>query len=300
MKIINNINKKYFPAIGRIFSPIVLDSLILKGNSNYLTEVCKNSGLLDKIDTTMPLSHFFDLIYNLLFKNYRNEYIYKNVIANKILLGKHSLNTSSMLTEFRVGRCKADAVILNGTSTVYEIKSEFDSFARLENQLRAYFNIFDHINVITSDQQAAKLEPILPDRVGIQVLTNRNTISTIRESKSNKENIRTDILFDSLRKQEYMRIIDSFFGEVPDVPNTLIYRECKKIFCKIPPETAHDLTINILRKRNNAKLLEEFISVAPNSLSAYALSICNEKSKIASLKNSLKNSLGSILTPEPA
>ena len=75
MNTINNINKKYFPAIGRIFSPIVLDSLIFNGHSNYLAEVCKNSGLLDKIDTSMPLSRFFDLVYNLLFKNYRNEYI---------------------------------------------------------------------------------------------------------------------------------------------------------------------------------------------------------------------------------
>lgn len=298
MNTINNINKKYFPAIGRIFSPIVLDSLIFNGHSNYLAEVCKNSGLLDKIDTSMPLSRFFDLVYNLLFKNYRNEYIYKNAIANKILLGKHSLNTSSMLTEFRVGRCKADAVILNGTSTVYEIKSELDSLKRLENQLNAYCNIFDHINVITSGSQVAKLEATLPGRVGIQFLTNRNTISTIRESKSNKKNISPDILFDSLRKQEYLKIISSFFGAVPDAPNTLIYRECKKMFCKMPPETAHDLTINVLRKRNNAKLLGEFISVAPNSLSAYALSICNEKSKIVSLKNNLKNSIGSILIPE--
>lgn len=48
-----------------------------------------------------------------------------NVIANKILLGKHSLNTSHMLSEFRVGYNKADVVIINGTSSVYEIKSEY-------------------------------------------------------------------------------------------------------------------------------------------------------------------------------
>ena len=226
---------------------------------------------------------FYVLQYNFLFKNYRNEYIYKNVIANKILLGKHSLNTSHMLTEFRVGKCKADAVVLNGTSTVYEIKSEFDSFARLQNQIQAYLAIFDHINVITSVSQASKMGSILPDMAGILILTNRNTITTVRESKSNKRNTNPGILFDSLRKNEYIKITKEYFGVVPDVPNTQIYRKCKKLFSEIPPEIAHDLTIKVLRMRSKTKILQEFIKKAPSSLSAYAMSICNEKSKMQAL-----------------
>jgi hypothetical protein len=277
-----------------------MNDIASKGYSAYLTEVCENSGLIEQTDPSMSLSQFFDWVYNLLFKNYRNEYIYKNVIANKILLGRHSLNTSSMLTEFRVGKCKADTVILNGTSTVYEIKSEYDSFARLENQLNAYFKVFDHINVITSGAQASKLEAILPCAIGIQVLTDRNTISTIRESQSNKKNINPDVLFDSLRKQEYLEIIKIFFGAVPDVPNTLIYRECKKVFCEIPVEDIHDLVLITLRKRNDARLLKEFLSVAPSSLSAYALSISSNKFKIKALMQRLTERVGLVLTPKLA
>ena len=300
MKTIDNINQKYLPALSRIFSPVVMDSLALKGHSGYLTEVCANSGLLAQTDPSMPLAQFFDWIYNILFKNYRNEYIYKNAIANKILLGKHSLNTSQMLTEFRVGKCKADAVVINGTSTIYEIKSEFDSFARLENQVKAYYQIFDHINVITSNSQATKVKSILPNAVGIQVLTDRNTISTIRESKSNKKNINPDTLFDSLRKNEYVNVVEKYYKTVPNVPNTQIYRECKKLFCKIPPETAHDLTMNTLRKRNNTKVLKEFITKAPSSLSAYALSICSEKAKMRALMSNFTNNIGSVIIPKQA
>ncbi len=288
------IDQKYLAAIGRIFSPIVLDSLAQKGYSPYLSEVCINSGLLDRIDPATTLGEFFDWVYNLLFKNYRNEYIYKNVIVNKILLSKHSLNTSQMLTEFRVGRSKADVVLLNGDSTVYEIKSQYDSFARLEKQIQAYFEIFDYINVITSASQAQKLESILPDKAGLLVLTNRNTISTIREPKSNKENLNLDILFDSLRKAEYMRIIKEHYGTVPDVPNTQIYRECKRLFCKIPPVYAHDLTIKILKARNNSKRLKNFIEKAPSSLSAYAMSICNEKDKMQKLLNRFDTNINSL------
>ncbi|HDZ85240.1 MAG TPA: hypothetical protein ENH35_01660 [Candidatus Moranbacteria bacterium] len=300
MKTIDNINQKYLPALSRIFSPVVMDSLALKGHSGYLTEVCSNSGLLEQTDSSMPLAQFFDWIYNILFKNYRNEYIYKNAIANKILLGKHSLNTSHMLTEFRVGKCKADAVVINGTSTAYEIKSEFDSFARLESQIKAYFQIFDHINVITSNSQSSKLKSILPDAVGIMVLTDRNTISTIRESKSNKKNINQVTLFDSLRKEEYVKVVEEYYGTVPNVPNTQVYRECKKLFSKIPSETAHDLTMKTLRKRNNTKVLKEFITRAPASLSAYALSICNEKKKMRALMSNFTSNIASVIIPKLA
>lgn len=289
------IDPKYLPALGRVFSPIVLDSLAQKGYSPYLSEVCINSGLLERVDPATTLGEFFDWVYHLLFKNYRNEYIYKNVIVNKILLGKHSLNTSQMLTEFRVGRSKADVVLLNGVSTVYEIKSQYDSFARLEKQMRAYFEIFDYINVITSSSQVKKLDSILPNKAGILVLTNRNTISTIREPKSNKENINLDILFDSLRKAEYMRIIKEYYGTVPDVPNTQIYRECKKLFCEIQLVYAHNLTIKILKERTNSKRLKNFIDKAPSSISAYAMSICNEKNKMQKLLNRFDNNLNSLL-----
>lgn len=289
------IDPKYLPALGRLFTPIVLDSLAQKGYSPYLSEVCKNSGLFNRIDPAITLGEFFDWVYNLLFKNYRNEYIYKNVIANKILFNKHSLNTSQMLTEFRVGRSKADVVLLNGASTVYEIKSQYDSFARLEKQIQAYFEIFDYINVITSPSQYKKLDSILPDKAGILVLTNRNTISTIREPKSNKENINLDILFDSLRKTEYTRIIKEYYGTTLDVANTQIYKECKKMFCKIPLVYAHDLTIKILKGRNNSKRLKDFIDKAPSSVSAYAMSICNEKTKMQKLLNLFDNNINSLL-----
>ena len=298
MKTKENINRKYFPAISRIFTPLVMDSLVQNGYSPYLTEISINSGLLESINPATTLGQFFDQIYNLLFKHYRNEYIYKNVIANKILLGKHSLNTSIMLTEFRVSKNKADVVILNGDSTVYEIKSQYDSFARLDKQIQAYFEIFDYINVITSPSQVKKLDSILPDKAGILVLTNRKTISTMREPKSNKENINPAILFDSLRKTEYIRIIKEYYGIVPDIPNTQIYRECKNLFCKIPLVYSHDLTIKILKERINTNNLKGFIDKAPSSVSAYAMSICEQKKKMKNLMALFDRDINSLLIQE--
>lgn len=300
MKTVADTNRKCFPALSRIFTPIVMDSLIQSGASGYLKEVVNNSGLINLLDTNMSLYNFFDWIYNFLFKYYRNEYIYKNVIANKILLGKHSLNTSHMLTEFRVGKCKADAVVVNGTSTVYEIKSEFDSFARLEKQIEEYLKLFDHINVITCASQVEKLIAFLPEKAGVLVLTDRNTIKTIRKSKSNKKNIKLNVLFDSLRKKEYLKVIKEYYNAIPDVPNTQIYKESKKLFCKIPPETAHNFAINSLQNRSDTKVLKDFIEKAPSSLSAYAMSICSEKGKMQALLDRFSSSIGSVLHTKTA
>jgi hypothetical protein len=162
-----NLNPKYLNALARIFSPLVLDSIASKGHSSYLTETINNSSIYTQLDKDLSFAEFLNWIYDYLFNNYRNEYIYKNTIANKILLGKHSLSTSQMLTEFRVGKNKADVVVINGTSKVYEIKSEFDSIRRLENQIASYLQVFDHVNVITSEQQADKLRKELPEPVGI-------------------------------------------------------------------------------------------------------------------------------------
>ena len=77
-----------------------------------------------------PLSNWFDFFYNLLFSSYRCEYVYKNAIATKLYLGgHHSLQHSLLTNELRIGQSRADVVILNGTSTVYEIKSEYDSWS---------------------------------------------------------------------------------------------------------------------------------------------------------------------------
>jgi len=290
-------NKKYYPALSRIFSPIVLDSILKTGVSDYLTEVCKKSGFLDQLPLSIPLSSFLEKVHNFLLKNYRNEYIYKNAIANKVLLGKHSLSTAHMLTEFRAGKCKADVVILNGSSSVYEIKSEYDSFKRLEKQICEYLKVFDRINVITSESQIAKLKSLLPKEIGIQVLTRRNTISTIRESKSNILNVKTDILFNSLRKNEYIALIKEYYGSIPDLPNTLLFKACKKLYCEISVKVAHDLTINILRNRTNNQMLKDYMQMIPSSLTAYALSIGYKGYSIKQFTSLLEKSLGQCLSP---
>lgn len=265
------VDPSFGPGLSRLFSANVIKDLATKGISKTACRILSESHLTETLDPHMVLRDFYDELYAFLFRVYRNEYIYKNAIAEKVLLGKHSLNSSFMLTEFRAGNCKADSVVLNGSSTVYEIKSTYDSVNRLERQLNAYHQTFDHINVITSDDQLAKVEQVISDSVGLMVLSDRYTIHTVREASSHKAHVEPAVIFDSLRKPEYSAIIKSQYGYVPDVPNTRIYNECKALFIKLDPQVAHDEMVRVLKKRGSCYLLREFITQVPDSLKAVSL-----------------------------
>lgn len=286
---------RYYPSLANSFSPVVMNALINNGHSKYLSEVLIASGILGELDTDINLSEFFEWLYEFLSDSYRNEYIYKNAIVNKILLGRHSLNTSCMLSEFRVGNCKADVVILNDTSTVYEIKSEYDSFKRIEGQIDSYMNVFDMINVITSGSQLSKLESLLPCEIGLMELTCNYTIRTAREAKSIKARVEPEIIFDSLRKPEYLSIISKIYGDIPDVPNTRIYKICRDLFSRLSPEVAHDEMVRVLYKRGNKRTLNEFILGMPSCLRAYAISANLTIDQASKLNGLLHNQLSTVL-----
>lgn len=286
---------KSAPGLSRLFSAKVIKDLATKGFSKTASGILAETHLSETLDPHMILRDFYDELYVHLRREYRNEYIYKNAIADKVLLGKHSLNSSFMLTEFRAGNCKADSVILNGSSTVYEIKSVYDSVVRLERQLDAYQQVFDYINVITSKNQLGKVKEIVGDYVGLMVLSDRYTISTEREATSQLANVDPAVIFDSLRKPEYTAIIKKQFGHIPDVPNTKIYSACKELFVRLDPQIAHNEMVWVLKKRGNCFLLREFISQVPGSLKAASLGCKLTKQDRSAFLDLLDEEIGSCL-----
>jgi hypothetical protein len=130
-------------AISRLFSSSVVHEMARKGKSPLFARLVTQSQVLCSMSLSESVYTVFEAAFSLLKREgYRHEYIYKAALTHKILLGKHSLQTASMIHEFRVGDCKADVAILNGTATVYEVKSERDSLTRLERQIAAYATVF--------------------------------------------------------------------------------------------------------------------------------------------------------------
>lgn len=265
------------PILARFFSRSVLQEMAVNGRSLIAARMAQQYGLTSLVKSGTTVRDFYDLLFSHLSRHYRHEYVYKNAIAEKLFLGTHSLRTAFMLTEFRVDGCKADAVLLNGTSHVYEIKSELDNLDRLERQLVAYGKIFDRITVITTERLFPSIEKRIPDNIGIMVLAEgkyRFRRTPKREATSNKSHIDPGAVFDALQRREYMKIIKEATGaSLTHVPNTQIHAVARQIFVQFSAEAAHDAMVKALKSRNNARHLNDLVEGVPNSLKAAALSI---------------------------
>lgn len=193
-------------------------------------------------------------IYNVLRKDYRNEYFYKNTLLNKLLLGVHSINTTTALTEIPIERSKADFVLINGKAVVYEIKTELDNLDRLESQINDYYRAFDHVVVVTCKDNLPELEKkimMMEKPVGIYVLQKQGRLSPIRMPGKFSDLIDKETLFKILRKAEYEDIILSKYKSLPEVTQFKYYSECKKLFLKISIDEVYELFMMQLKKRSH-------------------------------------------------
>lgn len=203
----------------------------------------------------------------------RNEYVYRAALVKNILMGKHSLRTASILNEFRAGTCKADLVILNGTASVYEIKSERDSLTRLVNQIENYKRVFATVNVIVGESHVDGVRQIVADDVGIMCLSRRQYISIVREAVDRPERISPVTVFESLRTAEAATILEALDVTVPTVPNTLRHSVLRELFADLDPTALHREMVHTLKSTRNLVPLSGLINQLPTSLHAAALSI---------------------------
>jgi len=253
-------------ALSYLFNTNILNDFFKNQSSDRLIKIFNEFNMLDKICQNWTLKEFFEYSYKQLLKNYRNEYVFKNAIAQKILIGRHSIKSSSLFTELRVETSKADIVIFNGTSHVYEIKTELDNFERLENQIKNYKKVFEYVNVVSVESKTDEIKALVDETVGIIILTEQYTLKTIRKPKSGLNNLDKEAIFNILRKNEYLQIIQKNNGSIPDLPNTKIYSACKNLFVQLPIEVIQKEILKTLKKRKNHKNLIDTIKDFPNSL----------------------------------
>ncbi len=283
-------------ATARLFSSSLLRELASKGKSPLFSRLIKESSIASILKPTAPISKLFDTAFELLKnKNYRHEYIYKAALTHKILLGVHSLRTAAMLTEFRVNNSKADVVILNGTSTVYEIKSERDTLDRLQTQVDAYRKAFARVNIITGENHINSVLDIVPQDVGILLLNDRFQISTIRESVDDPSKVDPDIIFGSLQLTESIRLLESYGIEIPSLPNTKLYKAVREKFIKLDPVQAHNGMVNILKETRSLLSQIKLIDALPMSLQTAAFTMNLRQRDHAKLINTMDTSISDAL-----
>jgi len=266
-------NEQMSAALSRLFSSSVYKQLARHGKSAQVQSFFKKTDLITKYGTS-SLGNVFDAAFQLSKKKvHRAEYVYKSAITNKILLGTHSPQTASMLSEFRIGTSKADIVVINGTSTVYEIKSERDDLGRLQSQISDYFKVFSRVNVICAEKHIPKVSAVLPECVGIMMLNDRYRISTVRSAVDCKEEVDKSAIFDSLTIAESSEVLRKLGGVIPVVPNTARYNVLKELFCNLQTDELRKEVTDILRKSRSVSHLTGFIEELPESLKPLGVTV---------------------------
>ena len=237
-----NIKTRYL--LNRFFSRNTLINLLKYSRDDVFNRISENNqGHLDTIQKA----------YQQLSKEYRNEYFYKNTLLNKLLLGVHSVNTTTALTEIPVGRAKPDFILINGKAAIYEIKTELDNFVRLENQINEYYKAFNHVSIVTHEKNMEIAKRKISDinkPIGLYILQRNSKIKTIIKPGEYNLDLDRDTIFRILRKVEYENIIKKHYGQLPQVSQFDYYDTCKKLSMEIPLQQFYSDFLVELKKRN--------------------------------------------------
>lgn len=277
--------------LNRFFTQNAFSELIYSNNQNGIFNRTVEKYIQNPNQKTNI--EVIDECYNYLIRNYQNEYFYKNTILNKLLLGVHSINTTSALSEFSVSKSKADFILINGKAVVYEIKTGLDNFERLETQLNDYYKAFKYVFVVTDEENYYPLYRFLKHKnpyVGIYVLTKRNTLSHRKDAIEKKELLDYETIFKTLRKYEFEEIILNYYSNLPNVPAAYYYKECLNLFTLIPIDALYDEYLKILKKRNKSNA--EAVSDIPYSIRSLIYFSNFSKQEIVSINDKLQERFG--------
>lgn len=234
------------------------------------------------------VNDLFSFAFNSTQKHYRNEYVYKSAVTNRVVFGRHSPKTSALSVELPVGNSIADLAIYNGTSTAYEIKTELDSPRRLSSQTPDYLKAFEYIYIVTHPQLAEKYAKNCHSQIGVVSLSSKDSLRIIKPAVSNLENIDRSIIFRMLRKDEFITALEKLGGYPIKLPNGLIRNHCQQLFCELDLSTAHRVYLNSLRNRTTAPESVQFLNLLPAYLRvlgyATSLSKIQKQRLLASLE----------------
>lgn len=124
---------------------------------------------------------------------YSNTDINKRLTANilkeiitSFLLSRDKNGIIGYEVMYGSSRCVADMIFISkGHSYAIEIKSEFDTTNRLENQLHEYYSLFDYVLVFTAPNHLKAIKAVIPDYVGLYCISEQG-IQKIEREKLNR------------------------------------------------------------------------------------------------------------------
>ncbi len=227
---------------------------------------------------------YLKYVYQILEKNYQNEYVFKNSFLNEWLIKEIGHNNTKVFNEFRVGNAIADLVMFNGKSKVFEIKTEFDSTKRLNLQIENYSKAFNQIFLIVPESKLSTYTK-LDESIGL-ITFNKNEkyerFTLQRDAIINNE-VDSETIMKVLHTNEYKSIVKSFYGELPNMTSFNQYNTCKDLIKEIPNTELNKKFIEKMKNRDLENTLSNRYYKEFNQISL-ALKL-NKKEKEIMIKN---------------
>lgn len=238
-----------------------------RGTAEHVVNELKTLGVrvLNKAATVADV---FDASFDVIRKYYRCEYVYKTAVASRIVFGRHSPRTTGLAIELGVAGSIVDAAVFNGTSTAYEIKTEYDSDRRLHTQTSSYLKAFDRVYIVTDRRNAERYASLADQRVGVLILNRRGSFHEFRGATSDISRIEPTEIFRMLRQSEYIGAVHRHFGLQPAMPNALIGSYYYSLFKQLSSAQAHQALVSAIRARSVNTDMVSFLLALPTSLRA--------------------------------
>jgi hypothetical protein len=183
--------------------------------------------------------------------NYQNEYIFKNEFLNAWLISELGEDNAKLFSEFRVGNSIADLAMFNGCSKVFEIKTEFDSDARLQQQLESYKKAFNQIYLIIPESKVSIYEKH-DEAVGLITFNTHNDHSFIlKRNATTSFDIDSSTIMTILHANEYKSIVKKYIGYLPEMTSFSQFKTCSELLSEIPKSELNNLFISEMKNRSN-------------------------------------------------
>lgn len=250
MQIIRNKQSKnaYNYALAQLFSPSLLKKIHGSFDEESIKILIKDSGIYSD-DQDWNLMKALEFTYDYLKVNYRCEYIYKNEIANQLLLKYHNDNSATLLKEVSSDSSIADIVIVNGNTVAYEIKTELDSFDRLPNQVNSYQTIYDKVNVVTHQAAVKTLIGKLDSNIGIMILDDNGILTEVHKASENNQLFDPEKAVLTLRQSELVTAYEKYIDKLPKMGTALIHSFCYDWYLTLDRNDAHIIFYEALKSR---------------------------------------------------
>lgn len=214
------------------------------------TLLSKNGATIEEKCSIKDLIQFS---YDYLLANYRHEYVYKSTLLNSFILKEHSLSDTVLLNEFKIGNSKADTILVNGTNKVFEIKTELDSPARLKSQLDDYYKGFAEVYLLVHHSLVNRYMGVVDPHVGIMAFSSLNEIEVVYRATPDVSKLDHATMLRSLRKEEYLKVVENLIGYVPAVQPVRLFNECLKITKSFEAEAVQAEFLRVIKDRINCE-----------------------------------------------